>query len=54
MGNLKSSLSGTFYAFNFDKYARRHLGGICFRFNKRFSLATMTEGDLRSGELMGN
>jgi hypothetical protein len=34
---------GTFYAFNFDKYARRYLGGHCFRFNRRFSLAEITE-----------
>lgn len=43
LGNLKTSLSGTFHAFNFDKYARRYLGGYCFRFNRRFSLAAMTE-----------
>ena len=43
LGNLKTSFNGTFHAFNFDKYARRYLGGYCFRFNRRFSLATMTE-----------
>lgn len=43
LGNLKTSLNGTFHAFNFDKYARRYLGGHCFRFNRRFSLAEMTE-----------
>jgi transposase-like protein len=43
LGNLKTSLSGTFHAFNFDKYARRYLGGFCFRFNRRFSMAAMTE-----------
>ena len=43
LGNLKTSFSGTFHAFNFDKYARRYLGGYCFRFNRRFSLAAMTE-----------
>jgi len=43
LGNLKTSLSGTFHAFNFDKYARRYLGGFCFRFNRRFVLARMTE-----------
>jgi hypothetical protein len=43
LGNLKTSLSGTFHSFNFDKYARRYLGGFCFRFNRRFSLAAMTE-----------
>jgi hypothetical protein len=43
LGNLKTSLSGTFHAFNFDKYAGRYLGGYCFRFNRRVSLAAMTE-----------
>jgi len=42
LGNLKTSFSGTFHAFNFDKYARRYLGGYCFRFNRRFALAEMT------------
>ncbi len=42
LGNLKTSLSGTFHAFTFDKYARRYLGGYCFRFNRRFSLAAIT------------
>lgn len=41
--NLKISLSGTFHAFNFGEYARRYLGGYCFRFNRRFNLAKMTE-----------
>ena len=26
-----------------DKYARRYLGGFCFRFNRRFSMIAMTE-----------
>jgi hypothetical protein len=43
LGNLKTSFNGTFRAFNFDKYARRYLGGLCFRFNRRFSLAAITE-----------
>ena len=43
LGNLKTSLSGTFHAFDFDKYARRYLGGYCFRFNRRFAMAEMTD-----------
>jgi transposase-like protein len=43
LGNLKTCLGGTFHAFNFDKYARRYLGAFCFRFNRRFNLAAMTE-----------
>ena len=40
---LKTGFNGTFHAFNFDKYARRYLGGFCFRFNRRFSMVAMTD-----------
>lgn len=30
-------------SFGYDKYAKRFLGGYCFRFIRRFSLAAMTE-----------
>jgi len=43
LSNLKTSFSGTFHAFNFDKYAKRYLGGFCFLFNRRFKMAAMTE-----------
>jgi transposase-like protein len=43
LSNLKTSFSGTFHAFNFDKYAKRYLGGFCFRFNRRFKMAEITE-----------
>jgi hypothetical protein len=43
LGNLKTRFNGTFHAFNFDKYAMGYLAGYCFRFNRRFSLAAMTE-----------
>lgn len=68
LSNLKTSFSGNFHAFNFDKYARRLLGGFCFLFNRSFAMATMTEqianamcfacsvlsGILGSRRLMGN
>lgn len=38
LGNLKSSLSGAYHAFGFDKYAERYLGAIAYRFNRRFDL----------------
>jgi hypothetical protein len=44
LGNLKTSFNGTFHAFDFYKYARRYLGGYCFRFNIPFSLLAITEG----------
>ena len=43
LGKLKISLNGTFHSFEFDKYARRYLGGFCFRFNRRFAMAEITE-----------
>jgi hypothetical protein len=42
LDNLKTSFSGTFDAFNFDKYVRRYLGGYCFHFIRRFAMAEMT------------
>ena len=38
----QDQLQCTFHAFNFDKYARRYLGGYCFRFNRHFAVAAMT------------
>jgi hypothetical protein len=43
LSNLKTSFSGTFHAFRFDKYANRYLGAFNYRFNRRFNLAAMTE-----------
>jgi len=43
LGNLKTSFSGTFHAFNFGKYARRYRPGHCFRINRRFSTSGMTK-----------
>jgi hypothetical protein len=38
LGNLKTSLSGSHHAFDFQKYATRYLAAFCFRFNRRFDL----------------
>ena len=38
LGNVKTSLSGAYHAFGFDKYAERYLGAIAYRFNHRFDL----------------
>jgi hypothetical protein len=43
LSNLKTSFSGTFHAFRFDKYADRYLGALNYRFNRRSNLASMTE-----------
>ena len=41
--NLKTSISGMFHSFNFEKYSKRYLGAFNFRFNRRFNLVKMTE-----------
>ena len=43
LSNLKTSISGALHAFDFDKYAKRYLGGYCFRFNRRFEMKEMTD-----------
>ena len=41
LGNLKTSLSGCYHAFDFRKYAARYLAAFCYRFNRRFDLRTL-------------
>ena len=41
IGNLKTSLSGSAYAFDFRKYAARYLAEFTYRFNRRFDLSTL-------------
>ena len=41
LGNLKTSLSGSYHAFDFSKYATRYLGAFAYRFNRRFDLRTL-------------
>ena len=43
LSNLKTSFSGTFHAFRFDKYANRYLGAFNYRFNRRFNLEVIPE-----------
>jgi hypothetical protein len=38
LGNIKTSLSGTYHAFGFAKYAHRYLGQIQYLFNRRYDL----------------
>ena len=38
LGNVKTSLSGAYHAFGFNRYAERYLGAIAYRFNRRFNL----------------
>lgn len=41
LGNLKTSLSGTYHAFGFRDYAERYLAAAAWRFNRRTNMATM-------------
>lgn len=41
LGNLKTSLSGSYHAFGFRKYAARYLAAFSYRFNRRFDLSTL-------------
>jgi len=41
LGNLKTSLSGCYHAFDFSKYAARYLAAFSYRFNRRFNLRTL-------------
>lgn len=43
LGNVKTSLSGAYHAFDFGKYAGRYLAAIAYRFNRRFELKTLPE-----------
>jgi len=41
LGNLKNAITGTYHAFDFEKYSHRYLGEFQYRFNRRFDLAGM-------------
>ncbi len=41
LGNLKTSLSGTYHAFDFRKYAAHYLAAAAWRFNRRTDLPAM-------------
>jgi len=40
-GNVKTSLSCTYHAFDFQKYSERYLATIAYRYNRRFQLSTL-------------
>ena len=41
LGNLKTSLSGSYHAFAFRKYGALCLAAFTYRFNRRFDLRTL-------------
>lgn len=48
LGNLKNAITGTYHAFDFEKYAHRYLGEFQYRFNRRFDLVGMFKKLLRA------
>jgi len=53
LGNIKSSIQGTYHGFKFDKYAARYLAELQYRFNRRFDLPRMVPRLLRACALTG-
>lgn len=53
LGNLKTSISGTYHAFKFTKYADRYLGEAQYRFNRRFDLSIILTRLMRAAALTG-
>ncbi len=43
LGNIKTSLAGTYHAFGFKKYAHRYLGQVQYLFNRRFDLRAILQ-----------
>lgn len=41
LGNLKTSIAGTYHSFDHARYAQRYLAEFCYRFNRRFDLPKM-------------
>ena len=38
LGNLKTTLAGTFHSLDYRKYANQYLAAFAYRFNRRFDL----------------
>jgi ribosomal protein L37AE/L43A len=51
LSNLKTAISGTYHAFDFDKYAHRYLAEVQYRFNRRFNLSIILKRLLRDAAL---
>lgn len=48
LGNLKTSMAGTYHSFDHARYAARYLAEFCYRFNRRFDLPAMLPRLLRA------
>ncbi len=53
LGNLKTSFSGAYHAFDFAKYATRYLAAFAYRFNRRFHLDTLPARRLVAAAAIG-
>ena len=53
LGNLKTSLSGSYYSFGFSKYASQYLGAFDYRFNRRVNLKVLPSRLLVAAALCG-
>ena len=54
LGNLKTSVSGTFHAFDFEKYAARYLAAVQYRFNRRFDLHSLLHRLVKAAANVGS
>ena len=52
LGNLKTSFSGTFHAFNFDKYARRYLRWLLLPLQQAILDGCDDRADRQRGQLL--
>ena len=41
LSNIKTSIEGTYHAFDFSKYSKRYLAEVQYRFNRRFDLVSI-------------
>ena len=53
LGNVKTSLAGTYHGFNFRKYAHRYLDECQYRFNRRFDLKAILSRLVRAAVATG-
>lgn len=53
LGNLKTSINGTYHAFDFRKYAYRYLSETQYRFNRRFDLKIILRRLIRAAATTG-
>lgn len=53
LGNIKTSISGTYHAFKFRKYAYRYLSETQYRFNRRFNLRSILPRLVRAAVTTG-